>query len=128
MSGNEHAHGPDEVGSGGVPPADRLAHLGHIEKPVELYTIMSPVSNTMPTPDDADEWVAAFGSVIASGNLRGSDGKTSMTMLVDTDPQGALTTPMGGPGIDLCRACLTPVAEPSPECPNPFNHQETGRS
>ncbi|MGC4950943.1 hypothetical protein ACLQ2N_32725 [Streptomyces sp. DT224] len=124
MSGNERADGPGEVGSGGVPPGDRLAHLGHIEHPTQMYAIMKPVPNTMPVPDDADEWVAAFGRVITGGHLPGGDGKTSMPMIVDTDPQGTAATPLGGPGLDLCRTCLTPVGEPSAECTNPFSHQE----
>lgn len=122
MSGNEHAHGPGEVDSGGVPPADRLAQFGHIEKPVEMYTIMKPVPNTMPTPADADEWVAAFNRVTTGGHLSGGDGKSSM--IVDTDPQGTAAAPLCGPGIDLCRTCFTPVGELSPDCANPFNHQE----
>ncbi|MER6230974.1 hypothetical protein ACFUC2_04765 [[Kitasatospora] papulosa] len=111
-----------------VPPGDRLAHLGHIEHPAEPYVIMKQVSNSLPVPDDADEWIAAFGRVIAGGNLPGGDGKTSSRpMIVDTDPQGTVATPLGGPGIDLCRTCLTPVGEPSPECTNPFNHQDSNR-
>lgn len=124
MSGNERADGPDEVGSGGVPPAEFVARLRRGEHPAEMYTIMRPVPNTMPVPDDADEWIAAFGRVLAPGNLPGGDGKTSTTMLLDTDPQGTAATPLGGPGLDLCRTCLTPVGEPSAECTNPFNHQE----
>ncbi|MBV1940860.1 hypothetical protein KUF83_30460 [Streptomyces sp. BV286] len=77
MSGNEHAHGPDEVGSGGVPLDERFAHLGHIEIAAEMYVSMTPVPNTMPVPADADEWIAAFGRVAADGKTR-----------VDLDPQG----------------------------------------
>ncbi|MFD9248421.1 hypothetical protein [Streptomyces bottropensis] len=126
MSGNERADGPDEVGSGGVAPAEFVARLGRGEHPAQMYAIMKPVPNTMPVPDDADEWIAAFGRVITGGHLPGGDGKTSMTMVVDTDPQGTAATPLGGPGpgLDLCRTCRTPVGEPSPECTNPFNHQE----
>ncbi|MFI9052419.1 hypothetical protein [Streptomyces sp. NPDC053427] len=108
-----------------VPPGDRLAHRGHIEHPAQMYAIMKPVPNTMPPPADADEWIAAFGRVITGGHLPGGDGKTDIrTRIADTDPQGTAATPLGGPGIDLCRTCLTPVGEPSPECTNPFNHQE----
>ncbi|MBT2511661.1 hypothetical protein J7I98_38970 [Streptomyces sp. ISL-98] len=60
MSEDERAHGPDEVGSGGVPPQDRLAHLGHVERPAQMYAIMKTVSNTMPVPADADEWMQSF--------------------------------------------------------------------
>ncbi|WP_433860183.1 hypothetical protein [Streptomyces kronopolitis] len=108
-----------------VPPADRLAHLGHIEHPVEMYAVMKPVPNSLPEPADAEEWVAAFGRVMADGNLPGGDGKTSTRIKVtDLDPQGDAATPLGGLGLDLCRTCLTPVGEPSPECANPVNHQE----
>ncbi|PRH81084.1 hypothetical protein C6N75_00630 [Streptomyces solincola] len=124
MSGNERADGPDEVGSRGVPPAEFVARLQRGEHPAEMDTIMKPVPNTMPVPDDADEWIAAFGRVITGGHLPGGDGKTSTTMFLDTDPQGTVATPLGGPGLDLCRTCLSPVGEPSPECTNPFNHQE----
>ncbi|MGA5411599.1 hypothetical protein ACPCSC_30630 [Streptomyces lavendulocolor] len=125
MSGNECADGRDEVGSRGVPPEEFVARLARGEHPAaEMYTIMTPVPNPMPVPDDAEEWIAAFGRVITGGHLPGGDGKTSMTMIVDTDPQGTAATPLGGPGLDLCRTCLTPVGEPSAECTNPFNHQE----
>lgn len=126
MSGNERADGPDEVGSGGVSPAEFVARLGRGEHPAQVYAIMKLVPNTMPVPDDADEWIAAFSRrVRTAGNLLpGGDGKTSMAMIWDTDPQGTAATPLGGPGLDLCATCLTPVDEPSPECTNPFNHQE----
>ncbi|MFG2408782.1 hypothetical protein ACGFR8_31450 [Streptomyces brevispora] len=87
----------DDPGWGAVPPGDRLAHLGHIEHPMELYTHMTPVSNTMPAPADADEWIAAFGRVVADGNLPGGDGRTGTAMIMDTDPQGTAATPLGGP-------------------------------
>ncbi len=107
-----------------VPPGDRLAHLGHIEHPVEMYVIMKPVPNSMPVPADADEWISAFGRVVTDGYLPGSDGKTSTAMIVDTDPQGIAAAPLGGRGLDLCGTCRTPVGEPAPGCANPFNHQE----
>ncbi|MFB6505655.1 hypothetical protein ACFC07_21810 [Streptomyces sp. NPDC056099] len=126
MSGNEHAHGPDEVGSGGVPPTDRLAHLGHIEHPVEMYAIMKPVSNTMPAPADADEWIAAFGRVVADGNLPGGDGKTS----VDLDPQSSVSRWALRPEIKGMRCgeptewgpCRAGIGEPAANCPNTSNH------
>ncbi|MGW1764504.1 hypothetical protein ACWCQL_10545 [Streptomyces sp. NPDC002073] len=43
-----------------VPPGDRLAHLGHIEHPVEMYTVMKPVPNTVPLSAGTDEWIASF--------------------------------------------------------------------
>ncbi|MEV0487255.1 hypothetical protein AB0I69_42485 [Streptomyces sp. NPDC050508] len=111
-----------------VPPGDRLAHLGHIEHPTELYTIMKPVPNTLPAPPDAEEWIASFGQVVADGNLPGGDGKTSSrAMILDLDPQGAAATPLGGHGVDLCRTCLAPATKASPKCTNPFNHQESAR-
>ncbi|MFJ3140204.1 hypothetical protein ACIPK5_30460 [Streptomyces sp. NPDC086843] len=63
MSGNERANGPDEVGSGGLSPAEFVERLGRGEHP--RYAIMKPVPNTMPIPDDADEWIETFGRVLA---------------------------------------------------------------
>ncbi|MFD0352919.1 hypothetical protein ACFVHW_04105 [Streptomyces sp. NPDC127110] len=124
FTGNERGDGADEVGSGGVPPADRLAYLAHTEHPVQMYAIMKPVPNTMPVPDDADEWAAAFGPVITGGNLPGGNGKTSTrTTTADTDPPEPAATPPGGPGLDLCRTCFAPADKPSAQCTNPTNHQ-----
>ncbi|MEV7317259.1 hypothetical protein AB0N56_30410 [Streptomyces microflavus] len=106
-----------------VPSSDGFARRGHIEHPVELYTITKPLPNTMATPDGADEWIEDFGLVLAPGNLPGGDGKTSSTLPVDTDPPGNADEWIGGPGLDLCRACIAPVNEFSPECAHPFNHQ-----
>ncbi|WP_404949037.1 hypothetical protein HFP70_35230 [Streptomyces sp. ARC14] len=67
MSGNERAEGPNEVGSGGTSPAEFVARLRRGEHPVQMYTVMKPVPNPVPVPDDADEWVAAFGRVVTGG-------------------------------------------------------------
>ncbi|MFI5859337.1 hypothetical protein [Streptomyces parvulus] len=122
MSGNERADGPDEVGSGGVPPEEFVARLARGEHPAaQMYTIMKPLTtNSRQSPEIAAEWATSFLGVIE----RGGDGKTSMPMTWDTDPQGTTAAPLGGPGLDLCRTCLAPVDQPSPECTNPFNHQE----
>ncbi|MGW0757137.1 hypothetical protein ACWD1Y_11715 [Streptomyces sp. NPDC002814] len=118
-----------------VPPGDRLAHLGHIEHPVEMYTVMKPVPNTMPMPDDADEWVAAFGRVIAGGNLPGGDGKTSSRpMIVDTDPPGSVYRWELRPEIKgmMCGEptefgpCRVGIGDPAPNCPSISNHQAEG--
>ncbi|WP_329453199.1 hypothetical protein OG894_42125 (plasmid) [Streptomyces sp. NBC_01724] len=72
-----------------VPPGDRLAHLGHVEHPVQTYRIMKPVPNDRPVPADAEEWFASFGRVVVAENLPGGNGKTSI--VIGTDPQGDLS-------------------------------------
>ncbi|MGW7594447.1 hypothetical protein, partial [Streptomyces rubiginosohelvolus] len=113
--------------------ADRLAHLGHIEHPVETYTIMRLTPNTMPVPDDADEWVAAFGRVLAPGNLPGGDAKTSTIKIIGTDPQSTATHWAPDWPSVICGertergCCTTPVGQPEPGCPNTLNHQGAER-
>ncbi|MFN1193344.1 hypothetical protein ACK03K_34335 [[Kitasatospora] papulosa] len=43
-----------------VPPEDRLAHLAHMEHPVELYTILTLLPSDQPVPADAEEWAKSF--------------------------------------------------------------------
>ncbi|MFE3547419.1 hypothetical protein ACFXN2_01980 [Streptomyces kronopolitis] len=57
-----------------VPPRDRVAHLGHIEHPAEMYAIMKPVPNRLLVPAEAGEVLKSFASVTES--LLGGSGKT----------------------------------------------------
>ncbi|MFD3815148.1 hypothetical protein ACFWRZ_08780 [Streptomyces rubiginosohelvolus] len=105
MSGNESGREHDNVGreadrdplawaaeviADGENPEDRVSvpltldspaipssSLAHLESPAEMYTIMRLVPNSMPVPDDMDEWIAAFGRVISDRHLPGGDEKTS---------------------------------------------------
>lgn len=73
---------------------------------------------SLPTAE-AEAWVEAFRETAK----RGGTGKTTYRIpLLDLDPQGTSNTPLGGPGLDLCRTCLKPWGEPSPGCVNPINH------
>ncbi|MEU1221354.1 hypothetical protein [Streptomyces microflavus] len=86
-----------EVTAEGESPADRVriatfdspaipsSRLGHVESPVELYTIMKPLPNSRPwTPAD-EEWVQTFKLNVE----RGGDEKS--TAMVGLDPQPSAT-------------------------------------
>ncbi|MFB8025981.1 MULTISPECIES: hypothetical protein [unclassified Streptomyces] len=127
-----------------VPPGDRLAHLGHIEHPVEMWTDMKFMpGKTTADPDDVNRWKETIFRATDPGTLAmaavehealritldsspevGGSGEARARFLLDTDPQGTVATPTGDPGLGLCRTCLTPVDQPSPECTSPFNHKE----
>jgi hypothetical protein len=64
MSESARAHGLGEVGSGGVPPQDRLAQLGHVSQPAQMYAIMKPVSKPVSVPADTNERMRSFTSAM----------------------------------------------------------------
>ncbi|MER7761511.1 hypothetical protein [Streptomyces sp. NPDC097619] len=103
-----------------------MSRLCHVEHPQQMYTIMRPVPASLPVPEDADAWIGAFGRGRVTGILPGGDGKTSAAVSWGTDSQGnaVVLTPLGGPGLDLCGTCHTPVGEPSPGCTETSNHRE----
>lgn len=113
-----------------------LGHrLARLEHPVEGQPVTRPVPSIQATP--ARQWAELFARVADTGAvlratveyedllrnldspdaagpspetvanlLRGS--AKSRTLTVDTDMQGYATTPLGEPGIDLCRTRLSP--------------------
>ncbi|MEW1677976.1 hypothetical protein AB0O47_32785 [Streptomyces noursei] len=146
------AEGQDPADGGRITtfdsPAIPSSRLGRIEHPAELWTYIKmmpgktrppqadssmsqalahePVPNSRPWTDADDEWVQSFtrAAVLAPGNTPVGNGKTAVTL----DLPGSAAVGAGGPGIDMCRTCQAPVAEPSPECTNPFNHHVEGQS
>ncbi|MGW7090065.1 hypothetical protein ACWGH2_42150 [Streptomyces sp. NPDC054871] len=115
-----------------VPPGDRLAHLGHIEHPAEMYTFLQPVGNSLPVPDGIEEWAASF--VLDTQRIEpGGDGKTSTRVAVtDLDPQGSggrweLRPEIQGMQCGEPTAagpCRAGIGEPAHGCPNPANHPQ----
>jgi hypothetical protein len=123
-----------------VPSGDRL---GHLEYPAETWPTLKMMPGKTPPPDPAGvkRWAETIARATDPGTLAmmqvehqallldldspevGGSGK-ARALFMDTDPPGSAATPLGGPGLDLCRTCLTPIAEPSPKCTNPFNHQQ----
>ncbi|WP_330335609.1 hypothetical protein OHS33_38910 (plasmid) [Streptomyces sp. NBC_00536] len=62
-----------------VSPGDRLSHLGHVERPEQVYAIMKPVPNSLPEPADTEQWSASFAAAARH-----------VPLTIDFDPQPSI--------------------------------------